>query len=123
MGRYAYVYDVGVNGSALSLCQQYYKRGRIDPANDTFNIDPHVVTGEAPVPVSRHVFLVRETENRLISLMCAHNKIFFLNTFYNLVCLLFISNGQMFIKLFLLLLELLRDCVHQDVINCVQRVF
>ncbi|CAG06112.1 unnamed protein product, partial [Tetraodon nigroviridis] len=44
VGRYAYVYDVGVNGSALSLCQQYYKRGRIDPANDTFNIDPHIIT-------------------------------------------------------------------------------
>uniref|UniRef100_A0A8C1J2F1 Mucolipin 1a n=1 Tax=Cyprinus carpio TaxID=7962 RepID=A0A8C1J2F1_CYPCA len=44
VGRYAYVYNVGVNGSALSLCQQYYKKGRIDPANDTFNIDPHVVT-------------------------------------------------------------------------------
>uniref|UniRef100_A0AAQ5XKR4 Mucolipin TRP cation channel 1a n=1 Tax=Amphiprion ocellaris TaxID=80972 RepID=A0AAQ5XKR4_AMPOC len=36
VGRYAYVYNVGVNGSALSLCQQYYKKGRIDPANDTF---------------------------------------------------------------------------------------
>uniref|UniRef100_A0A8C7X752 Mucolipin TRP cation channel 1a n=1 Tax=Oryzias sinensis TaxID=183150 RepID=A0A8C7X752_9TELE len=45
VGRYAYVYDVGVNGSALSLCQQYYKRGRIDPANDTFSIDPQIKTG------------------------------------------------------------------------------
>nr|XP_057904511.1 mucolipin-1a [Doryrhamphus excisus] len=44
VGRYAYVYGIGVNGSALSLCQQYYKRGRIDPANDTFSIDPHVIT-------------------------------------------------------------------------------
>ncbi|XP_064180155.1 mucolipin-1a [Anguilla rostrata] len=44
VGRYAYVFGVGVNDSALSLCQQYFKRGRIDPANDTFNIDPHVVT-------------------------------------------------------------------------------
>uniref|UniRef100_A0AAQ6AQK6 Mucolipin TRP cation channel 1a n=1 Tax=Amphiprion ocellaris TaxID=80972 RepID=A0AAQ6AQK6_AMPOC len=42
VGRYAYVYNVGVNGSALSLCQQYYKKGRIDPANDTFSIDPRV---------------------------------------------------------------------------------
>ncbi|CAB1344892.1 unnamed protein product [Coregonus sp. 'balchen'] len=41
VGSYAYVYGVGVNGSALSLCQQYYKKGSIDPANDTFNIDPH----------------------------------------------------------------------------------
>ncbi|XP_077381060.1 mucolipin-1-like [Festucalex cinctus] len=44
VGRYAYVYGVGVNGSALSLCQQYYKRGRIDPANDTFSIDPRIIT-------------------------------------------------------------------------------
>ncbi|XP_074486637.1 mucolipin-1a [Sebastes fasciatus] len=44
VGRYAYVYGVGVNGSALSLCQQYYKKGSIDPANDTFNIDPHIIT-------------------------------------------------------------------------------
>uniref|UniRef100_A0AAR2J3B9 Polycystin cation channel PKD1/PKD2 domain-containing protein n=1 Tax=Pygocentrus nattereri TaxID=42514 RepID=A0AAR2J3B9_PYGNA len=42
VGRYAYVYGVGVNGSALSLCQQYYKKGWIDPANDTFFIDPHI---------------------------------------------------------------------------------
>lgn len=45
MGRYAYVYGVGVDGSALSLCQQYYKKGSIDPANDTFIIDPHIITG------------------------------------------------------------------------------
>lgn len=45
VGRYAYVNNVGVNGSALSLCQQYYKKGRIDPANDTFNIDPQIITG------------------------------------------------------------------------------
>ncbi|CAL8287370.1 unnamed protein product [Arctogadus glacialis] len=44
VGRYAYVYGVGVNDSALSLCQQYYKKGSIDPANDTFTIDPHVIT-------------------------------------------------------------------------------
>uniref|UniRef100_A0A6Q2X8H3 Uncharacterized protein n=1 Tax=Esox lucius TaxID=8010 RepID=A0A6Q2X8H3_ESOLU len=44
VGRYAYVYGAGFNGSALSLCQHYYKKGRIDPANDTFNIDPHVIT-------------------------------------------------------------------------------
>lgn len=50
VGRYAYVYDAGVNGSALSLCQQYYKKGRIDPANDTFSIDPHIITGRAAGP-------------------------------------------------------------------------
>ncbi|MBN3324216.1 MCLN1 protein, partial [Atractosteus spatula] len=44
VGRYAYVFGEHVNESALYLCQQYYKRGRIDPANDTFNIDPRVVT-------------------------------------------------------------------------------
>lgn len=45
VGRYAYVYGVGFNGSALSLCQQYYKKGRIDPANDTFTIDPRIMIG------------------------------------------------------------------------------
>ncbi|KQK84138.1 mucolipin-1-like protein [Amazona aestiva] len=43
IGRYAYVH--GGNHSALLLCQQYYRKGRIDPANDTFNIDPKIVTG------------------------------------------------------------------------------
>lgn len=33
-----------MNGSALYLCQRYYRRGSIDPVNDTFDIDPHVVT-------------------------------------------------------------------------------
>ncbi|XP_017313585.2 mucolipin-1a [Ictalurus punctatus] len=54
VGRYAYVYGVGVNGSALSLCQQYYKKGRIDPANDTFSIDPHIITdcvGVSPLSI------------------------------------------------------------------------
>ncbi|XP_060721398.1 mucolipin-1b [Tachysurus vachellii] len=41
VGRYAYVLGA-MNGSALSLCQRYYKKGSIDPVNDTFNIDPHV---------------------------------------------------------------------------------
>uniref|UniRef100_A0A3P8NQX5 Polycystin cation channel PKD1/PKD2 domain-containing protein n=1 Tax=Astatotilapia calliptera TaxID=8154 RepID=A0A3P8NQX5_ASTCA len=43
VGRYAYVYDRAENGSALFLCQQYYKKGHIDPANDTFSIDPRVI--------------------------------------------------------------------------------
>ncbi|XP_074021237.1 mucolipin-1 [Numenius arquata] len=42
IGRYAYVR--GENQSALTLCQRFYRRGRIDPANDTFDIDPRVVT-------------------------------------------------------------------------------
>lgn len=45
LGRYAYVLANDVNGSALYLCQRYYRRGSIDPVNDTFDIDPHVVTG------------------------------------------------------------------------------
>ncbi|KAL6103459.1 mcoln1 [Pungitius sinensis] len=44
LGQYAYVLGVGVEGSALSLCQRYYRRGTIDPVNDTFDIDPHVDT-------------------------------------------------------------------------------
>uniref|UniRef100_A0A668A2Z6 Mucolipin TRP cation channel 1 n=1 Tax=Myripristis murdjan TaxID=586833 RepID=A0A668A2Z6_9TELE len=53
LGRYAYVLGVGVNGSALSLCQRYYWKGSIDPVNDTFDIDPRVVTdciGLDPLP-------------------------------------------------------------------------
>lgn len=44
LGRYAYVPGVGYNDSALSLCQRFFKRGSIDPVNDTFDIDPDVVT-------------------------------------------------------------------------------
>uniref|UniRef100_A0A4W4HHR0 Polycystin cation channel PKD1/PKD2 domain-containing protein n=1 Tax=Electrophorus electricus TaxID=8005 RepID=A0A4W4HHR0_ELEEL len=44
VSRYAYVFGQGVNGSALSLCQRYYRKGSIDPVNDTFTIDPYVIT-------------------------------------------------------------------------------
>ncbi|XP_024128509.1 mucolipin-1b [Oryzias melastigma] len=44
LGRYAYVMGVGVKGRALSLCQRYFRRGSIEPVNDTFDIDPHVLT-------------------------------------------------------------------------------
>ncbi|EPQ06927.1 Mucolipin-1, partial [Myotis brandtii] len=47
LGHYAYVRGGGspwANGSALALCQRYYHRGHVDPANDTFDIDPMVVT-------------------------------------------------------------------------------
>uniref|UniRef100_A0A8D0AB94 Mucolipin TRP cation channel 1 n=1 Tax=Sander lucioperca TaxID=283035 RepID=A0A8D0AB94_SANLU len=44
VSRYAYVLGVGVNGTALSLCQRCYRNATIDPVNDTFHIDPHVVT-------------------------------------------------------------------------------
>ncbi|XP_053319189.1 mucolipin-1 [Spea bombifrons] len=39
-----YAYTRPFNQSALSVCQQYYRKGHIDPANDTFNIDPKVIT-------------------------------------------------------------------------------
>ncbi|NXA43697.1 MCLN1 protein, partial [Eudromia elegans] len=45
VGRYAYARpERGANRSALTLCQRYYRKGRIDPANDTFDIDPEIVT-------------------------------------------------------------------------------
>ncbi|NP_001089421.1 uncharacterized protein LOC734471 [Xenopus laevis] len=39
-----YAYTQHFNQSALSVCQQYYRKGHIDPANDTFNIDPQIIT-------------------------------------------------------------------------------
>ncbi|CAL8270787.1 unnamed protein product [Lota lota] len=44
LGRYAYVPGVGFNGSALSLCQRFFLKGSIEPANNTFDIDPRVGT-------------------------------------------------------------------------------
>ncbi|KAF6082068.1 mucolipin 1 [Phyllostomus discolor] len=47
LGHYAYARGGGgpwANGSALALCQRYYHRGHVDPANDSFDIDPMVVT-------------------------------------------------------------------------------
>ncbi|KAK5856726.1 hypothetical protein PBY51_008302 [Eleginops maclovinus] len=44
LGQYAYVMGTGENGSALSLCQRFYRKGTIDPSNDTFDIDPNVDT-------------------------------------------------------------------------------
>ncbi|XP_036902840.1 mucolipin-1 isoform X2 [Sturnira hondurensis] len=47
LGHYAYVRGGGgpwANGSALALCQRYYHRGHVDPANDSFDIDPMVIT-------------------------------------------------------------------------------
>uniref|UniRef100_A0A8C1Y134 Mucolipin 1b n=1 Tax=Cyprinus carpio TaxID=7962 RepID=A0A8C1Y134_CYPCA len=45
VGRYAYVRGSALNDSALYLCQRYYRKGTINPVNDTFDIDPHVVIG------------------------------------------------------------------------------
>ncbi|XP_078091247.1 mucolipin-1a [Mustelus asterias] len=44
LGRYAYVFDGDENRTALQLCQRFYKKGSISPANDTFNINPQVIT-------------------------------------------------------------------------------
>ncbi|EMP26324.1 Mucolipin-1 [Chelonia mydas] len=53
IGRYAYVGgECSRNQSALMLCQQYYRKGQIDPANDTFNIDPKIITGKTVSPSS-----------------------------------------------------------------------
>uniref|UniRef100_A0A671PJJ7 Mucolipin-1-like n=1 Tax=Sinocyclocheilus anshuiensis TaxID=1608454 RepID=A0A671PJJ7_9TELE len=51
VGRYAYVQGSALNDSALYLCQRYYRKGTIDPVNDTFDIDPHVVTGGSSLSV------------------------------------------------------------------------
>ncbi|XP_032482216.1 mucolipin-1 isoform X1 [Phocoena sinus] len=69
LGRYAYVRGGGgpwANGSALALCQCYYHRGHVDPANDTFDIDPMVITDcirvdppeRPPVPPSDELSLL-----------------------------------------------------------------
>ncbi|OWK50093.1 Mucolipin-1, partial [Lonchura striata] len=42
LGRYAYG-GTG-SGAGLRLCQRFFRRGDIDPGNDTFDIDPSVVT-------------------------------------------------------------------------------
>ncbi|XP_068034920.1 mucolipin-1 isoform X4 [Anomalospiza imberbis] len=42
LGRYAYGGTEG--GAGLRLCQRFFRRGDIDPGNDTFDIDPSVVT-------------------------------------------------------------------------------
>ncbi|XP_063276907.1 mucolipin-1-like isoform X3 [Prinia subflava] len=44
LGRYAY------GGRGLRLCQRFFRRGDIDPGNDTFDIDPSAVTEPNPDP-------------------------------------------------------------------------
>uniref|UniRef100_A0A8C1ZLT5 Mucolipin 1b n=1 Tax=Cyprinus carpio TaxID=7962 RepID=A0A8C1ZLT5_CYPCA len=51
VGRYAYVRGSALNDSALYLCQRYYRKGTINPVNDTFDIDPHVVIGGSSLSV------------------------------------------------------------------------
>ncbi|XP_017660886.1 PREDICTED: mucolipin-3-like isoform X1 [Lepidothrix coronata] len=43
VGNHAYE-KRGAEETALALCQQFYKRGIICPGNDTFDIDPEIVT-------------------------------------------------------------------------------
>ncbi|XP_054240214.1 mucolipin-3-like [Indicator indicator] len=43
VGNHAYE-KKGAEETALALCQQFYKRGTICPGNDTFDIDPEIVT-------------------------------------------------------------------------------
>ncbi|XP_066064384.1 mucolipin-1 isoform X2 [Chamaea fasciata] len=46
LGHYAYGVPGAVPGAVpeLRLCQRFFRRGNIDPGNDTFDIDPSVVT-------------------------------------------------------------------------------
>ncbi|NXJ06860.1 MCLN3 protein, partial [Odontophorus gujanensis] len=43
VGNHAYE-KRGAEEAALAVCQQFYKRGTICPGNDTFDIDPEIVT-------------------------------------------------------------------------------
>jgi len=47
VGNHAYE-KRGAEETALAVCQQFYKRGTICPGNDTFDIDPEIVTGNKP---------------------------------------------------------------------------
>ncbi|XP_048473819.1 mucolipin-1a isoform X2 [Rhincodon typus] len=55
LGRYAYVFSSDENHTALQLCQRFYKKGSINPANDTFNINPRVITECVHVSPALHV--------------------------------------------------------------------
>ncbi|XP_060710915.1 mucolipin-1a isoform X1 [Hemiscyllium ocellatum] len=55
LGRYAYVFGGDENRTALQLCQRFYKKGSINPANDTFNINPWVITECVYVSPSFHI--------------------------------------------------------------------
>jgi len=45
VGNHAYE-KKGAEETALAVCQQFYKQGTICPGNDTFDIDPEIVTGD-----------------------------------------------------------------------------
>ncbi|XP_059495846.1 mucolipin-1a isoform X1 [Stegostoma tigrinum] len=55
LGRYAYVFSSDKNHTALQLCQRFYKKGSINPANDTFNINPRVITECVRVSPTLHI--------------------------------------------------------------------
>ncbi|XP_038640815.1 mucolipin-1-like [Scyliorhinus canicula] len=55
LGQYAYASDGDENSTALQLCQRFYKKGSINPANDTFNINPQVVTECVNVSPTSHI--------------------------------------------------------------------
>ncbi|XP_010604012.1 mucolipin-1 [Fukomys damarensis] len=86
LGRYAYVRGGGgpwANGSALALCQRYYHRGHVDPANDTFDIDPTVVTDciqvdppeKPPVPPSDALTLLEDSSSSYKNLTLKFHKL------------------------------------------------
>uniref|UniRef100_UPI00398F16FA mucolipin-1a n=1 Tax=Pristiophorus japonicus TaxID=55135 RepID=UPI00398F16FA len=56
LGQYAYVFEGDENRTALQLCQRFYKKGSINPANDTFNINPEVITECVSVSPSVHAY-------------------------------------------------------------------
>lgn len=44
MGNLAYEVTNG-EYTPLSVCQEFYRNGSIDPGSETFNIDPHIEKG------------------------------------------------------------------------------
>ncbi|XP_007445008.1 mucolipin-1-like [Python bivittatus] len=85
IGRYAYVRPGNANRSALMLCQQYYRKGRIDPANDTFNIDPKVITECLGVDPPEKIPPPSELERKPADLASDHSYRNFTLKFYKLI--------------------------------------
>ncbi|XP_034997106.1 mucolipin-1 [Zootoca vivipara] len=74
VGRYAYVQAGSANQSALMLCQHYYRKGRIDPANDTFNIDPKVITDCLGVDSPQNIPSAQDSEETSGALLEPHRS-------------------------------------------------
>ncbi|XP_061438670.1 mucolipin-1 isoform X4 [Rhineura floridana] len=86
IGRYAYVRAGNANQSALMLCQQFYRKGRIDPANDTFNIDPKVITECLGVDPPEKMPFPLDSEETIVALLepnCSYRN--FTLKFYKLI--------------------------------------